>query len=116
MGRIIAAERITADKVKGGICLYFLAGLVWGFLYEVIYRFDSTAFQIEKGDSLSFLYYSYSTLTSLGIGDILPTNEFTVSLTCLEAIAGQMFLAVFIARLVGLHLMHQQRDTKQVDY
>ncbi len=112
MGRIIAAERVTADKVKGGICLYFLAGVVWSFLYEVIYRFDSTAFQIEKADPLNFVYYSYSTLTSLGIGDIVPTNEFAVSLTCLEAIAGQMFLAVFIARLIGLHLIHKHKDTK----
>ena len=112
MGRIIAAERVTADKVKGGICLYFLAGVVWSFLYEVIYRFDSTAFQFEKADPLNFIYYSYSTLTSLGIGDIVPTNKFAVSLTCLEAIAGQMFLAVFIARLIGLHLIHKHKDIK----
>lgn len=112
MGRIIAAERVTADKVKGGICLYFLAGVVWSFLYEVIYCFDSTAFQIEKADPLNFVYYSYSTLTSLGIGDIVPTNQFAVSLTCLEAIAGQMFLAVFIARLIGLHLIHKHKDIK----
>lgn len=112
MGRIITAEQVTADKVKGGICLYFLAGIVWGYLYEVIYRFDSTSFQIEKADTWNFVYYSYSTLTSLGIGDIVPTNEFAVSLTCLEAIAGQMFLAVFIARLIGLHLIHKHKGTK----
>ena len=111
MGRIIVAERITADKVKGGICLYFLAGVVWGFLYEVVYRFDPAAFQIETAQSLSFLYYSYSTLTSLGIGDITPSNDFAISLTCLETIAGQMFLAVFIARLVGLHIVQKRRQT-----
>jgi len=107
MGRIIVAERITADKVKGGICLYFLAGVVWGFLYEAIHRFDPAAFQSEKAGPLSFLYYSYSTLTTLGIGDITPINDFAVSLTCLEAIAGQMFIAVFIALLIGRHIMHK---------
>ena len=112
MGRIIAAKQVTADKVKGGICLYLLAGVAWGFLYEVIYRFDSAAFQIEKAEPLSFLYYSYSTLTSLGIGDIIPINDFAVSLTCLEAIGGQMFRAVFIARLMGLHIIHRQDRIK----
>ena len=107
MGRIIVAEQITADKVKGGICLYFLAGVVWGFLYEVIHRFDPAAFQIEKADPQMFLYYSYSTLTTLGIGDIIPTSDLAVSLTCLEAIGGQMFVAVFIARLIGLHIIHK---------
>jgi hypothetical protein len=109
MRRIIAAQRVTADKIKGGICLYLLAGVVWAFLYEVIYRFDSTAFQIENTNSLSFIYYSYSTLTTLGIGDITPTNDFAISLTCLEAIAGQMFLAVFIAWLIGLHIMQKYK-------
>ena len=115
MGRIIAAERITADKVKGGICLYFLAGVLWGYVYEVVYRFDPAAFQMETVQPLSFLYYSYSTLTSLGVGDITPSNAFAVSLTCLETIAGQMFLAVFIARLVGLHIVqkHSQMETEK---
>jgi hypothetical protein len=115
MGRIIVAGQITADKVKGGICLYFLAGVAWGFLYEVIHRFDPTAFQIEKAAPLMFLYYSYSTLTTLGIGDIIPTNDLAVSLTCLEAIGGQMFVAVFIARLIGLHIIHKHNrvDTEK---
>jgi hypothetical protein len=112
MGRIAAAERVTTDKVKGGICLYLLAGVVWSFLYEVIYRFDASAFQIQDADGLDFLYYSYSTLTSLGIGDISSTNDFAISLTCLEAISGQMFIAVFIARLIGLHIIHKHKSVK----
>ena len=111
-GRIIAAERITADKVKGGICLYFLAGVTWAFLYEMIYRFDPNAFNIDNVRPMSFLYYSYSTLTSLGLGDICPTSDFTEGLTCLEAIAGQMFVAVFIARLVGLHILHKTKHAE----
>lgn len=113
IGRILVAERITVDRIRGGICLYVLAGIVWSFLYEIIYLFDSASFRLESVNRLSFLYYSYSTLTSLGLGDITPTNDFAISLTCLEAISGQMFLAVFIARLVGLHVVqrHKQMDS-----
>jgi len=108
IGRILTAEQITIDKIKGGVCLYLLTGIMWSFLYEIIYRFDSAAFRLESVNRLSFLYYSYSTLTSLGLGDIIPTNDFAVSLTCLEAIAGQMFIAVFIAGLIGRYIMHKQ--------
>lgn len=113
MGHILAAEKMTTDKIKGGICLYLLAGLMWSFLYEVIYQFDSAAFRLETVNPLTFTYYSFSTLTSLGLGDITPTNNFAISFTCLEAIAGQMFLAVFIARLIGLYIMQKHKPIEE---
>lgn len=113
MGRILAAEKMTTDKIKGGICLYFLAGIMWCFLYEVIYQFDSAAFRLETVNPLTFMYYSFSTLTSLGLGDITPTNNFAISFTCLEAIAGQMFLAVFIARIIGLHIIQKNKPIEE---
>jgi voltage-gated potassium channel len=105
MGSIISAERITTGEVKGAVCLYLLAGVTWAFAYEVVYRLDPAAFRIDTADPLAFLSYSYSTLTSLGLGDITPADDLAISLTCLEAIAGQMFLAIFIARLIGLHIL-----------
>jgi hypothetical protein len=51
-----------------------------------------------------YLYYSYTTLTTLGYGDITPTSPPAQSLSSLEAIVGQFYLTILVARLVGLHL------------
>ena len=56
-----------------------------------------------------FIFLSFITLTSVGYGDIVPLSGHARSLAILEAIAGQMYLAVFIARLVGLHGQSRNR-------
>ena len=45
-------------------------------------------------------------MTTVGYGDITPTSRFSQSIAALEAILGQFFLAVMIARLVGMHIAH----------
>jgi len=51
-----------------------------------------------------FAYYSFVTLTTLGFGDITPVSDPARSLSLLEAIVGQLYLAVLVARLVGIHI------------
>jgi voltage-gated potassium channel Kch len=55
-------------------------------------------------DKSDFTYYSYVTLTTLGYGDIIPISTSARSLALLEAMMGQLYLAVLVARLVGLHI------------
>jgi voltage-gated potassium channel Kch len=50
------------------------------------------------------MYFSYTTLTTLGYGDIVPVSQIARTLATLEAITGQLYLAVLVARLVGLHI------------
>ena len=50
-----------------------------------------------------FSYYSFITLTTLGYGDVTPVARWAVSLSALEAVVGQLYLAVLVARLVGIH-------------
>jgi hypothetical protein len=57
------------------------------------------------------LYYSFVTLTTLGFGDIVPTTSLAGMLSSLEAIVGQLYVAIVIARLVGIHLMDNPRKT-----
>ncbi len=59
----------------------------------------------SAGDWVNQLsYYSFVTLTTLGFGDISPLTVAARRLTTAEAVVGQLFLTIFIARLVGLHL------------
>jgi hypothetical protein len=53
-------------------------------------------------------YFSFVTLTTLGYGDVAPLSERAQALAVGEAIVGQLYIAIFIARLVGLHLWHQR--------
>jgi hypothetical protein len=105
--RIFAEKSVSADTIGGGICAYLLTGLFWALLYRLIVMLDPDAFVIlTPGKRIEdlFIYYSFGTLTTLGLGDISPMNELAMALSTLEAIWGQIFLTVFIARLVGLHL------------
>ena len=110
--RIFTVKRITAQTIKGGISVYLMMGYVWSFLYIIIMRFDDNAFSVAFVDEYSFyklLYFSFTTLTTLGYGDIVPRNRGTMMLSNLEAIVGQVYLAVFIARLVGLYIVQETR-------
>jgi hypothetical protein len=97
-------KQVTGDTLKGGICAYFLLGIFWATLYQIIYRIDPTAFQVTcDGCSLDLFYFSFTTLTTLGYGDTIPVSTWARSLTNLEAIVGLMYPAIYIARLVTLY-------------
>lgn len=56
------------------------------------------------------IYYSFTTLTTLGYGDILPLSPPARMFSALESVMGQIYLAVLIARLVGLHIIRLKRE------
>jgi len=105
---LFASKKVTGDTVKGGICAYILLGVLWAPIYKVVYTSNPLAFSGGLNEHFSFFYFSFTTLTTLGYGDIIPVTSFAKMLTNLEAITGQMFLVIFMARLVGLHIAHQK--------
>lgn len=107
---IIAVPRITADTVKGGVSVYLLIGFAWAFLYSMVATVDPDAFSqplMMKDAYLKTFHFSFTTLTTLGYGDIVPVSEVALVLTNLEAIIGQLYPAVFISVLVGGYLAHR---------
>ena len=108
--RLLTEKIITVDTIKEGVCVYFLMGVLWTLLYTVIYAFDNTTFSFVGAgmpDYHFFSYYSFTALTTLGFGDITPINPLARNLTILESVFGQLFLTVFIARLVGLYIVQE---------
>ena len=101
MKSMFRASRVTADIIVGGICVYLLIGLLWALVYILLNNLKSGVIAFEGDPSL--FYFSFTTLTTLGYGDIVPKGRYVMMLANFEAISGQIFLAVFIARLVGLH-------------
>jgi hypothetical protein len=114
---ILTSRQITYNTVSASLCIYMLLGVLWALGYSLVDQFDSSAFytsvtseshspimRIGKGESTAVLYFSFATLTTLGYGDIVPVSPVARTLASLEAITGQLYLAVLVARLVGLHI------------
>jgi len=98
---------------------YLLIGVTWSFFYAMVEISSPGAFNFgllaaQAGDSAArgalhfFTYYSLVTLSTLGYGDITPLSPFARSLSALEAITGQLFIAITIARLVGTHIAQKR--------
>ena len=102
--RIYNEEKVNLDVIRGGICIYLLLGILWFFFYQIIMVLDPNALSIpEEFSHSSLFYFSFTTLTTLGYGDILPNNAFAMTLTNGEALVGQIYPAVVIAKLVSLY-------------
>jgi hypothetical protein len=93
-------------------------GVVWGDLFILLQSWQPDAFQVPAkwtegtGRSLesSLTYFSFATLTTVGYGDIHPNDPAAGSQCAAEGIVGQLYLAIMIARLVGLHTSHAGGD------
>jgi len=109
---LFSEERITGDMIMGAICVYFLMGLIWSLVFFNLEMLQPGSFQMPQGtpNQVTFTYYSYVTLTTLGYGDMTPVSGPARSLALLEAMMGQLYLAVLIARLVGIHIAQSSRS------
>lgn len=103
---VLRGDAVTGEKISAAICVYILIGLTWAFLFSVTYVLQPTSFRIENPGLSHFIYYSFVTLSTLGYGDITPLSQPARALSYVEAITGQLYLTVLVARLVGLHIAH----------
>lgn len=115
MRNMFKSRKITQEIIVGGICIYLLMGILWAISFGLLIELDGDALAYEGLSSL--YYFSFTTLTTLGYGDITPRSDFARVLTTMEAVIGQLYLAVFVARLVGLHIAGELRypeNTKHI--
>jgi voltage-gated potassium channel len=125
---IFTRQRVTFNVLCASMCIYLLLGVVWALAYAVSGLVIPNSFlstlphdlplptlTVGRGTSTVVLYFSFATLTTLGYGDVVPTAPATRMLATLEAITGQLYLAVMVARLVGLHIAHSMSHDKHPD-
>lgn len=111
---ILLAQRVTTNVIYASMCVYLMLGLIWAAIYANINQFYAPAFAASSGVELIgigvhevmgfFTYYSLVTLTTLGYGDIVPTHKVAQAWASVQAMVGQFYLAVVMARLVSLHV------------
>jgi len=113
---IFLQREVTSEVISGAICTYFMMGMFWAYLYALLELLSPGAFQgplnpdRQSGD---FFYFSFTTLSTLGYGDVTPASQLARGLAMLEAISGQMYLAIIIARLVGIHAAQSTQVTQE---
>ena len=116
-GSVLAPGKVTRDKIAGAISVYLLLGMVWALLYIVLASAHPGTFDLPAGaegqgeaTEYTFFYFSFVTLTTLGYGDITPVSPVSQTLAWLQAVVGQLYLAILVARLVGLHIVHSGQE------
>jgi len=101
---------ITTRRIEGAISVYLLLGFTWAQAYELVWLWHPEAFVGAVGgqDSSPWTYYSFVTLTTMGYGDIMPVHPLARALAVLEALTGQLYLAILLARLVSLEIQSRR--------
>ena len=113
--QVLFVGDINSNKIIGSLSLYLLLGLIWTMIYLLLLAMDPQAFSgvevtnWQQGFS-RIAYYSFVTLTTLGYGDILPTNHIAEFFVYMEAIIGVFYMAIIVSSLISLRLAALQDE------
>lgn len=101
--RIAGHDQVTLSTVLGAVLAYTLLAFLFSSLYHAIDILSTEPFFAQgKAPEADYLYFSFVTLTTLGYGDLSPALEIGKRLIVLEALLGEVFLVVLVARMVSL--------------
>jgi ion channel len=112
---VYAPGRITLRRLQGAVVVYLNIAIIFAAAFSLIWDLSPTAFAGLSAPSggpdelATMLYFSLTSLTTTGYGDIVPVNPFARSFANLESIVGQFYLAITVARLVTLELEDRRR-------
>lgn len=105
LSRILRHPQVTAETLLGAVSVYILLGLVFSYSDYAVQLVGGSSFFAQSGthDAPDFVYYSYITMTTVGYGDLTPAVGFPRTMAVIEALTGQIFLVVLVARLVSMY-------------
>jgi hypothetical protein len=112
LGRLFRARQVPLDNVMAGIIVFLLMAGVWAQLYVLTLLADPLAISAPGGSLgqhpyILLYYFSVTTLTTAGLGDVTPVSSVARILVAYEALLGQVYLVVFIALLMGRHFANR---------
>ena len=104
---VLRRDVMTADKLYGAVAAYILIAVLWAQLHGVTQYFHPGAYAFggtpQALDMAELIYFSFTTLATVGFGDITPALVHSRYLTVLEMVTGVMYVAILIARLTGVY-------------
>jgi ion channel len=104
----LRAGTVDAERIFAALDAYLLAGLLFGVAYWMLEHAWPPSLAGTSRDLPHAIYFSFVTIATLGYGDVVPVSAPARGLAVVEAVSGQMYLAVLVARLVTLY--SQQRE------
>lgn len=115
---IMTAKTVTKNLLFGAICVYILIGLMMSFVYiliDIYYPYSFSSHLAAFGEPnfsipqhfLTYVYFSFVTLTTLGYGDTTPVSLPAQAFAYMEAIAGQFYLTILVARLIAVYVLNK---------
>ena len=114
---VFAPGRISVNRIIGGVVVYLLIAVLFSLLFDIVERFTPHAFNVGSASAAPeaapggarFFYLSVITLSSVGFGDVAPLHPIARSLVMVEALLGQIYTTVLLARLVSLETVQRDR-------
>ena len=118
---VLRVARVSVDHLVGAAAAYVMLGVTFTYAFLVLQAVAGAPVLLGEGELCGrleavadaqladYLYYSFVTLTTLGFGDLTPGTLGARVLTGVEAVTGQLFLTVLIARLIGMHVVQAVR-------
>ena len=109
LARVFSGGPVTIHRIQGAVAAYLLLGCSWAVAYELLALGRPGAFlgasaeAAIPGQHQVWVYFSFVTLTTVGYGDVTPVHPIARSLAVLEALLGQLYPAILLARLVSLY-------------
>ena len=105
--RIVTAKEVDSEVVFGSVSAYLLIAITWAVSYDLIYVLSPESFSGAEGSTEltlnHFIYFSLTTITTLGYGDITPVSVPVGIWSTLEAATGVFYMAILVARLVSIY-------------
>jgi hypothetical protein len=110
--RIVASTTVTLQSIYGALAAYMIIGLMFAAFYGAMSRLGAGTFFAggSPGNTKTFQYFSFTTLTTLGYGDFTAASNAGRAVAVMEAMTGQIFLATLVARLVAAFRPPGSRD------
>ena len=119
---IFTTRRVTQEVIFAAMCFYMILAVLWAAIYTNLELFygDAFMFQGQLAEQVGvdldnlfqhMIYYSFVTLSTLGYGDIVPVHRVAQNWATMEAMIGQFFIAIVMARLVSIYTVEKEEET-----
>ena len=102
--RVLSSSVVDTRTLLGALSVFTLLGLLFGYLFLALGRFKSGAVftGVAHAEARDYLFFSYTTLTTTGYGNLVPAGDIGQVLAVFEMLVGQIFLVTLVARLVSV--------------